>query len=391
MNIHVHPARRLAEVQEYYFSRKLKEVARLRAAGHDIVSLAIGCPDLPPSPTTIETLCRAAHEPAAHAYQPTVGTPELREAMARFYQRWFGVQLDPTCEIQPLIGSKEGILHTTLAFVDHGDQVLVPDPGYPTYTSLSRLLGAQPVPYNLRPERGWQPDFDELEAMDTSRVRLLWCNYPHMPTGARACRETYERLVDFAQRRNLVVVNDNPYSFILNEDEHLSILAIDGAKECCIELNSMSKSHNMPGWRVGMLAANAEFVSWILKVKSNIDSGTFRAVQLAAAAAMDNDEDWHREHNVRRYAERRTLAESIMQALGCRFDRTQTGLFLWGRIPDALADAEELTERTLHEADVFITPGGIFGQNGRRYVRISLCADENRMSEALARIQNVFA
>ena len=293
MNIHVHPARRLAEVQEYYFSRKLKEVARLRAAGHDIVSLAIGCPDLPPSPATIETLCRAAHEPAAHAYQPTVGTPELREAMARFYQRWFGVQLDPTCEIQPLIGSKEGILHTTLAFVDHGDQVLVPDPGYPTYTSLSRLLGAQPVPYNLRPEHGWQPDFDELEAMDTSRVRLLWCNYPHMPTGARACRDTYERLVDFAQRRNLVVVNDNPYSFILNEGEHLSILAVDGAKDRCIELNSMSKSHNMPGWRVGMLAANAEFVSWILKVKSNIDSGTFRAVQLAAAAAMDNDEDLH--------------------------------------------------------------------------------------------------
>ena len=390
MNIAVRPARRLADVQEYYFSRKLKEVARLNAAGHDIVSLAIGCPDLPPSPATIDTLCQAVREPGAHAYQPTIGTRELREAMARFYRRWFGVELDPEREIQPLIGSKEGILHTTLAFVDAGDQVLVPDPGYPTYTSLSRLLGAEPVPYNLRPERQWQPDFDELEAMDTARVRLLWCNYPHMPTGARACRETYERLVDFAHRRHLVVVNDNPYSFILNEGERLSILSVDGAKDCCIELNSMSKSHNMPGWRVGMLAGNAEFVSWILKVKSNIDSGTFRPVQLAAAAAVDNDDLWHRQHNVQRYAERRKLAEGILSTLGCRYDREQTGLFLWGEIPAHLDDAEVLTERALYEARVFITPGFIFGENGRRYVRLSLCADENRLAEALSRLQSVF-
>lgn len=390
MNCNIRPAHRLTDVQEYYFSRKLKEVARLNAEGRDIVSLAIGSPDLPPSPATVETLCRVAHEPGAHGYQPTMGTPELREAMARFYKRWFGVALNPACEIQPLIGSKEGILHTTLAFVNPGDRVLVPDPGYPTYTSLSKLLGAETMTYNLRPERDWQPDFDELESMDTSRVRLLWCNYPHMPTGATARRETYERLVDFARRRNIVVVNDNPYSFILNEGERLSIFQVEGAKDCCIEFNSMSKSHNMPGWRVGMLASNAEFVSWILKVKSNIDSGTFRALQLAAVAALDNDDAWHIEHNVHRYAARRRLAEEIMKTLGCRFDPKQTGMFLWARIPDAYDDAEKLTERALHEARVFITPGFIFGENGRRYVRVSLCADEARLEEAASRLKSVF-
>ncbi len=382
-------ADRLGLVQEYYFSRKGKEVARLNAEGQDIISLAIGSPDMPPAPQPVETLCREACRPDAHGYQPTAGIPALREAMAGFYRRWFGVELDPSCEIQPLIGSKEGILHVTLAFVNPGESVLVPNPGYPTYTSLSRLLGCRVVNYNLRPELGWQPDFDELEAMDTSDVRLLWTNYPNMPTGAAACRATYERLVDFARRRGIVVVNDNPYSFILGH-EHLSILQVPGAKDCCIEFNSMSKSHNMPGWRVGMLATNAEFVSWILKVKSNIDSGTFRALQLAAAAAYGNDDSWHEEANVRIYARRRELAGRIMEAMGCVYDGKQVGMFLWGRIPDHCSDAEELTEKVLREARVFITPGFIFGSNGQRYVRISLCAKEDRMAEALERIRAAF-
>lgn len=385
----IRPADRLASVQEYYFSRKGKEVARLNAEGRDIISLAIGSPDRPPSPQTVETLCAEARRDDAHGYQPTAGIPQLREAMAGFYHRWFGVSLDAQTEVQPLIGSKEGILHVTLAFVNSGDKVLVPDPGYPTYTSLSRLLGCQVVNYALRPENGWQPDFDELERMDTSGVRLLWTNYPNMPTGAPARRETYERLVDFARRRGIVVVNDNPYSFILGR-EHLSILQVPGAKECCIEFNSMSKSHNMPGWRVGMLATNARFVSWILKVKSNIDSGTFRPLQLAAAEAFGNTDRWHEEANVEVYARRRELAGKIMQALGCTFDTAQVGMFLWGRIPDACADAEELTEKVLHEARVFLTPGFIFGENGRRYVRISLCATEERLAEALQRIRGVF-
>lgn len=380
------PAERLNAVEEYYFSRKLKEVARLRSEGQDIISLAIGSPDMPPSPQTIETLCREARRPDAHGYQPTCGTVELRRAMADFYQRWYGVTLDPATELQPLIGSKEGILHTTLAFVDPGDEVLVPNPGYPTYTSLSRLLGAKVVTYDLTEANGWQPDFDALERMDLSRVRLLWTNYPHMPTGAPARRSTYERLVRFAHDHGIVVVNDNPYSFILNRGEKLSLLQVDGAKEACIEFNSMSKSHNMPGWRVGLLASNARFVSYILKVKSNIDSGTFRAVQLAAASGYRNSDAWHAEANVSTYARRRQLAEQIMHALGCTFDPTQQGMFLWGRIPNAVADVEDLTERVLHEAHVFLTPGFIFGSNGSRYIRISLCAKDERIAEALRRI-----
>ncbi len=387
---HIQPADRLAAVQEYYFSRKGKEVARLNAEGRDIISLAIGSPDMPPSAETVETLCREAQRPDAHGYQPTTGIPQLREAMAAFYRRWFGVELDANREIQPLIGSKEGILHVTLAFVNPGEKVLVPNPGYPTYTSLSRLLGCEIVNYNLRPENGWQPDFEELEAMDMTGVKLLWTNYPNMPTGAAARRETYERLVDFARRKGIVVVNDNPYSFILGK-EHLSILQVSGAKDCCIEFNSMSKSHNMPGWRVGMLATNAEFVSWILKVKSNIDSGTFRPLQLAAATAYANSNEWHDEANVQTYARRRHLAGQIMDTLGCTFDPQQVGMFLWGRIPEAYSDVEELTERVLHEARVFLTPGFIFGSNGARYIRISLCAKEEKLAEALQRIKAAFA
>ena len=380
-------ANRVNEIQEYYFSRKLKEIAQLNAAGENIISLAIGSPDLPPSKQTIDKLCEVARRPDAHGYQPTVGTPELREAMAAFYQRWYGVTLNPKTEIQPLIGSKEGILHTTLAFVNPGDKVLVPNPGYPTYTSLSKILGAEIVNYNLREDNGWQPDFEALEQMDLTRVKLLWVNYPNMPTGGNARRETFERLVAFANAHDLVIVNDNPYSFILNEGEKLSIMQVEGARDCSIEFNSMSKAYNMPGWRVGMCVSNPTFISWILKIKSNIDSGTFRGLQLAAAEAFNtNDEAWHREYNVDVYKRRRRIAEKIMTALGCSFDVQQVGMFLWGRIPDHYADVEELTERVLHEAKVFITPGFIFGENGKRYVRLSLCAKEKQLGEALKRI-----
>lgn len=384
----ISPAQRLASVSEYYFSRKLKEVAQLNAQGMDIISLAIGSPDQPPSDATIETLCREARCPDAHGYQPTCGIPQLREAMAQFYARWYGVSLNPLTEIQPLIGSKEGILHVTLALVNPGERVLVPNPGYPTYTSLSRLLGCEVCYYDLLPEHGWQPDFEALERMDLTGVKLLWCNYPHMPTGAAARRKTYEQLVDFGRRHGIVIVNDNPYSFILGQ-ERLSILQVEGARDVCIEFNSLSKSHNMPGWRVGMIATNAQFIQWILRVKSNIDSGTFRPLQLAAATALENSDEWHTAANVDVYARRRHIAEEIMRALGCTFDPSQVGMFLWGRIPDCYADVEVLTERILHEARVFLTPGFIFGSNGQRYVRISLCASETRMAEALQRIQAI--
>ena len=384
----IKPAERLSLVSEYYFSRKLKEVAQMNAEGKDIISLAIGSPDMPPSKQTIQTLCEVASRPDTHGYQPTMGTPELRKAMADFYKRWYGVDLNPATEIQPLIGSKEGILHVTLAFVNPGEEVLVPNPGYPTYTSLSKILGAKVVNYDLMENNGWQPDFEQLEKMDLSRVKLMWTNYPNMPTGGNARMETYERLVDFARKHNIVVVNDNPYSFILN-DKPMSLLQVEGAKDCCIEFNSMSKSHNMPGWRVGMCATNPTFISWILKIKSNIDSGTFRGIQLAAAAALSNDEEWHHEANIETYARRRKYAEQIMDALGCKYDPNQVGMFLWGRIPDSYSNCEELTERVLHEARVFITPGFIFGSKGERYVRISLCAKEEKIQAALERIERL--
>ncbi len=384
----IQPADRLNLVQEYYFSRKLKEVAKLNAEGKDIISLAIGSPDMPPSDSTVKRLCEVANDPTAHGYQPTVGTPELRKAMAGYYKRWFGVDLDWQTEIQPLIGSKEGILHITLAFCNPGDKVLVPNPGYPTYTSLSKLLGQEIINYNLCEKNGWQPDWEQLESMDLSNVKLMWTNYPNMPTGGNAQIETYERLVDFAKRKNIVVVNDNPYSFIIN-DNPISLLQVKGAKECCIELNSMSKSHNMPGWRVGLCASNKEFISWILKVKSNIDSGTFRGLQLAAAEAYLNTDEWHHEANYTTYKRRRVIAEEIMTTLGCTFDKDQVGMFLWGRIPGSYKDCEELTEKVLHEARVFITPGFIFGSNGERFIRISLCAKDEKMKEALERIKAV--
>ena len=381
----VAPADRLAGVSEYYFSKKLKEVAQMNAEGKDVISLGIGSPDMPPSEETVQTLCNEAQNPDGHGYQPYVGIPELRKSFAAWYQKWYNVELNPATEIQPLIGSKEGILHVTLAFVNPGEQVLVPNPGYPTYTSLSKILGAEIVNYNLKENAGWMPDFDELEKTDMSRVKLMWTNYPNMPTGANATMEMYERLVDFARRKNIIIVNDNPYSFILN-NHPLSILSVPGAKECCIEFNSMSKSHNMPGWRIGMLASNAQFVQWILKVKSNIDSGMFRAMQLAAAKALEADAEWY-ESNDRNYRNRRHLAGEIMKTLGCSYDESQVGMFLWGKIPDTYTHVEELTERILHEARVFITPGFIFGSNGARYIRISLCCKDAKLAEALERIR----
>lgn len=383
------PAERLSAVSEYYFSRKLKEVAAMNAAGKDVISLGVGSPDMPPSQACIETLCQEAQNPDGHGYMPYVGIPQLREAFASWYRKWYGVQLDAAREIQPLIGSKEGILHVTLAFVNPGEQVLVPNPGYPTYTSLSKILGAELVYYDLKEENGWMPDFESLRAMDMSRVKLMWTNYPHMPTGAKASMEIYEKLVALAREKNIVIVNDNPYSFILN-DKPLSILSVPGAKDCCIEFNSMSKSHNMPGWRVGMLASNADFVQWILKVKSNIDSGMFRATQLAAVTALEAEKDWYEANNAN-YRERRLVAEEIMRVLDCRFDENQSGMFLWGRIPDTYADVEELTEKILHQARVFVVPGFIFGSNGARYIRISLCCKVERLQQALQRIKAVMA
>jgi aspartate/methionine/tyrosine aminotransferase len=386
------PASRVNSIQEYYFSRKLKEVAKLNAEGQDIISLAIGSPDMPPSQQTIDKLCEVAHDPHAHGYQPTSGLPELHRAMAGFYQRVYGVTVDAMTEIQPIIGSKEGIMYVTLAFCNPGDKVLIPDPGYPTYTAVNKIFGTQIVNYDLREDNGWQPDFDQLERMDLTGVKVMWTNYPNMPTGGNARMETFEKLVAFAKKHDILVVNDNPYSLILN-DHPLSILQVPGAKDCCIEFNSMSKSHNMPGWRVAMMISNKDYISWMFKIQSNIENGSFRGIQLAAAEAYNtNTAAWHRENNIENYRRRRVIAEDIMRALGCSFDPTQVGMFLWGRIPDRYADVEDLTEAVLHKARVFITPGFIFGNNGKRYIRISLCAKDEKMKEALKRIKavNVF-
>lgn len=383
----IQPANRVKQVKEYYFSRKLKEVAQLNKEGKDIISLGIGGPDRPPHASVIETLKAQASRPDTHGYQPYVGLPTLRRAYADWYKRWYGVELDPNREIQPLIGSKEGILHITLAFVNPGDAVLVPNPGYPTYTSVSRLAEAEIINYNLHPETGWYPDFDELERQDLSRVKLMWVNYPNMPTGATASVDLYKKYIDFGKRHNIIIVNDNPYSFILN-DHPISLLSVPGAKDIAIEMNSLSKSHNMAGWRMGMLASNPQFVEWILKVKSNIDSGQFRPAMEAAVTALGCDEGWYSELNAV-YQRRRDIAERIMTLLGCTFDPSQRGLFLWGRIPESAESSEKFADRILYDARVFITPGFIFGSNGERYVRISLCATEEKMQEALQRISRI--
>ena len=381
------PANRVQQVKEYYFSRKLKEIAELNAKGADIISLGIGGPDRPPHIDTINTLCQEAQLPNSHGYQSYVGLPELREAFSQWYKRFYNVELNSANEIQPLIGSKEGILHTTLAFVNPGDGVLLPNPGYPTYTSVSRLAEAELYTYDLTEESNWEPDFDALEKLPLDKIKLMWVNYPHMPTGKRASLELFQKLVDFGRKHNIVIVNDNPYSFILN-DKPLSIFNIEGAKDIAIEMNSLSKSHNMPGWRIGMLASNPTFIQWILKVKSNIDSGQFRPMMKAAIEALKQGQEWYDDVNST-YAKRRLIAEEIMNTLGCHFDPEQSGLFLWGRIPNDAASSEALADDILYNARVFITPGFIFGSNGDRYIRISLCATEEKMNEALNRIKQL--
>ena len=381
------PANRVNSVQEYYFSRKLKEVAEMNAAGKNVISLGIGSPDLPPSEQTIATLCEHAQHPNEHGYQPYVGIPELRKGFSDWYKTWYHVDLDPKTEIQPLIGSKEGILHISLAFLNPGDGVLVPNPGYPTYSSVSKLVEANLISYELKEELNWQPDFEELEKMDLSNVKLMWTNYPNMPTGANASMELYEKLVAFGKKHNIIICNDNPYSFILNEHP-LSILSVPGAKDICIEMNSMSKAHNMPGWRMAMLASNAQFVQWILKVKSNIDSGQFKPMQYAAVEALSAPKEWYDNMN-RVYRSRRDLAGQIMDALGCIYDENQVGMFLWGKIPAEAAGSEAVADKVLYEANVFLTPGFIFGSRGNRYIRISLCCKNEALQEALNRIKQL--
>lgn len=387
LNNKITPANRVQEVKEYYFSQKLKEIAKLNAEGADIISLGIGGPDRPPHQDIINTLCSEAIKYDTHGYQSYVGLPELREAFSLWYKTHYDVELNPSNEIQPLIGSKEGILHTTLAFINPGDGVLVPNPGYPTYTSVSKLADAEIFTYDLTEGNHWEPDFDALEKLPLERIKLMWVNYPNMPTGKKASMQLFKKLIDFGRKHNIVIVNDNPYSFILN-DNPLSILSVDGAKDIAIEMNSLSKSHNMPGWRIGMLASNPTFIQWILKVKSNIDSGQFRPMMKAAVEALKLNKEWYDNVN-RTYAKRRLIAEEIMNVLNCHFDPEQSGLFLWGRIPDNVENSETLADDILYNAKVFITPGFIFGSNGNRYIRISLCATEEKMQEALERIKQL--
>ena len=381
----VEAAERTREVREYYFSRKNRQIAELNARRDTpVINLGIGSPDRRPPQEAIDMLCDMAQQDGVHAYQSYLGAPQLREAFARWYERYYDVKLDPSCEIQPLTGSKEGILLLSLAFLDKGDKVLVPDPGYPTYTSASRLCEAQILNYDLREEDGWMPDFEALESMDLSGVKMMWTNYPNMPTGAPASRALYERLVDFGLRHGILICNDNPYSFILN-DKPLSILSVPRARECCVELNSLSKAHNMSGWRVGMIAGEREYVSELLKVKSQMDSGMFRPLQFAAAAALDCGPEWFEKLNGE-YRLRKQAAARIFDYLGVKYNPDSQGLFLWGKRG---ADAEAVSDRLLEEAGVFITPGFIFGKNGREYLRISLCAEPGVFEEALERIRKV--
>ncbi len=382
----IEPANRTLSVKEYYFSIKNKEIAGLNARraaqGLDpVINLGIGSPDGAPAPEVIDALCDCARKPGTHGYQSYIGIPELREAMARWYKDWYGVTLDPASEIQPLMGSKEGILLLSLAFLNPGDKVLVPNPGYPTYTSATLMCEAELVKYDLVEADGWYPDFEALEKMDLKGVKLMWVNYPNMPTGAPARRDVFEKLVGFARRHGILLVNDNPYGFILNEPQ--SILSVPGAREVCLEMNSLSKSHNMAGWRVGMMLGAADVIKELLKVKSQMDSGMFRGIQEAAVRALQADASWYESLNAE-YRRRQAVARQIMDTLGCVYDPAAGGLYVWGRVPSGTAS--ELSDRILYEAGVFITPGFIFGSNGEHHVRISLCADVPTLEKALEKI-----
>ena len=382
----IQPANRTLSVKEYYFSIKNKEIAKLNAEraakGLDpVINLGIGSPDGAPSEEAIEALCQTARKKNTHGYQSYVGIPELRQAIADWYARWYGVQLDPASEIQPLMGSKEGILLLSLTFLNPGDKVLVPNPGYPTYTSSTRMCEAELVTYDLVEANGWYPDFDALEAMDLTGVKLMWVNYPNMPTGAPAKREVFEKLVGFAKKHKILLVNDNPYGFVLNQPQ--SIFSIPGAKECCLEMNSLSKSHNMAGWRVGMMLGDAAVIKELLKVKSQMDSGMSRGIQEAAVVALNSPDSWYEKLN-EEYKKRQVVARRIMDKLGCKYDSEAGGLYVWGRVPSG--EAVEWSDRILYEAGVFLTPGFIFGSNGAHHLRISLCANVPTLEKAYEKI-----
>ena len=375
---------RLGETEEYYFSRKLREIAELRAAGHAILNLGIGSPDLPPAPTVIDKLAEAAARPGSHGYQPYTGLPELRRAFAGWYARYFAASLDPDRELLPLMGSKEGIMHISMAFLNPGDEVLVPDPGYPTYRAATELAGGVVRSYTLDADNGWLPRLQELEAEGLDRVKLMWLNYPHMPTGAAAPEGFFAEVIDFARRNRILLVNDNPYAFILT-DRVESLLAVPGAREVALELSSLSKAQNMAGWRVGVLAGAEVYLQTVLRFKSNMDSGMFRPVQEAAVVALGLGSDWYDALN-REYRERREVAYRIMDALGCSYATDQVGLFVWARCPHG-TDGYAVCDRALYQHDVFLTPGGIFGGAGAEYVRISLCSNVEVLEEALARLK----
>lgn len=380
----IEPAQRSQIVQEYYFSRKRKQLDAMKQSGIDVINLGIGSPDMPPSPEVINALHENAKAPSNHGYQSYIGTPALREAFSKWYKTSYGVDLNPANEILPLVGSKEGIMHISMAFLNEGDEVLIPNPGYPTYEAATKLAGGRIRYYNLSDETGWLPDLSEIESAGLENVKIMWVNYPNMPTGKKASIKVYQDLVKFAKKHHILLCNDNPYSFILN-DEPISLLAAEGAKDIALELNSLSKSHNMAGWRIGMVGGNSEYISAILRVKSNMDSGMFQPLQAAAVEALNAPAEWYSGVNDV-YRERRRVAEEIMDILHCSFDKNQAGLFLWGRIPSKLKFSEELTEPLLQKAHVFITPGHIFGSNGNNYIRISLCAPADLMAEAKKRI-----
>ena len=381
----VKPADRTDNVQEYYFSQKLAQIDKMRREGADIINLGIGSPDQPPSENTISALIDGARKPTSHGYQSYTGSPALRKAFSDWYKKYFHVVLDPENEILPLMGSKEGIMHISMAFVNPGNEVLVPDPGYPTYSSVTNLVGGIVRKYDLDEKSGWFPDLEALAKSDLSRVKLMWVNYPHMPSGTIGSMLLFEKLVAFSLKHRILLCNDNPYSFILNK-KYISLLAVDGAKETALELNSLSKSQNMAGWRIGMVAGHSEYIKNILKVKSNMDSGMFLPMQMAAIEALNNPESWYETVNSV-YIRRRKIVEEIMEILNCKYDKTQVGLFVWGRIPDTIDNCETYIEDILNKTHVFITPGFIFGENGKRYIRISLCANEKRLMEAKERLK----
>lgn len=382
-------ANRLNTVKEYYFSTKLKEIRQLIQAGKPIINLGIGSPDLPPSTETISALQSCAQQSAAHGYQSYTGTPELRKAISHWYKQTYQVGLNYEQEVLPLMGSKEGIMHLSMAFLNPGDGVLVPNPGYLTYTSVAKLLNANIISYDLQ-ESGWLPNFKAIEKQnDLSKVKIMWVNYPNMPTGANATTALFQQLVAFGKKHQILIVNDNPYSLVLNPKPQ-SILQTAGAKEVCLELNSLSKSHNMAGWRVGMLCGAADYIKAVLKVKSNMDSGMFLGIQKAAVKALQNSPTWHAQQN-QQYAQRKQIATQILSTLGCTYQTQQVGMFIWAKIPNTVTDVIQWTDEVLYKTNVFITPGLIFGSAGKHYVRISLCSKLDTFQQALKRVQAAYA